>query len=145
MRVLIDEDSAVQLLEPLRHLLPRHHVDHITQVKWAAKKDHSVLADAKRARYHVFITKDRSQLSDPKECAAIKKSGLHHVRYRERRQGLDGLALALGAVIAAMPMVMVELENADSQMLVQIVALEPGRRYVLNDPRKKPPSQYWPR
>ena len=144
MRVLIDEDSAVQLVEPLRHLLPHHHVDHITQVNWAAKKDHSVLADAKRTRYQVFITKDRSQLNDPKECAAIKKSGLHHVRYRERHPGLQGLALALGAVIAAMPAVMDELENADGQMLVQIVSLEPARRYVLIDPRKKPPA-YWPR
>ena len=87
MRVLIDEDTAVQLLEPLRHLLPRHQVDHVSAIKWKGKKDHGVFADAKRAGYDVFITRDRNQLSDPGECAAIKKSQIHHVRYAQRRRG----------------------------------------------------------
>jgi hypothetical protein len=49
MRVLIDEDTAVQLLEPLRCVLPKHQVDHITAVNWQGRKDRPVLADAKRA------------------------------------------------------------------------------------------------
>jgi hypothetical protein len=102
MRVLIDEDTAVQLLEPLR------------------------------------------QLSDPAECDAIKRSGLHHVRYGQRREGTRGLALALGAVIAAMPMVMDEIQEADGQRLIHIAGLDPRNRYESVDPRKQPPSQYWP-
>jgi hypothetical protein len=47
MRVLIDEDTAVQLREPLRQLLLGHHVDHVTTINWASKKDRNVLADAK--------------------------------------------------------------------------------------------------
>jgi hypothetical protein len=61
-----------------------------------------------------LITRDRAQFSDPRECDAIKKSGLHHVRYAQR-PGSRGLALALGAIIAAMPMVMEELETATAQ------------------------------
>lgn len=105
MRVLIDENTAVQLLNPLRSVLPGHRIDHITEVKWQGKKDRPVLADAKRARYDVFLTLDHSQLSDPGECDAIRKSGLHHVTYSQRQQGTIGLGLALGAVIAAMPLV----------------------------------------
>lgn len=56
-----------------------------------------------------------------------------------------GLGLALGSIIAAMPMVMNELEEATHQMLVRIVAVDPTRRYVLADPRTDPPSSYWPR
>ena len=145
MRVLIDEDTAVQLLEPLAHLLHKHRVDHVTKIGWAAKKDRSVLADAKTAGYHVIITKDRAQLDNPDECDAIKRSGLHHVRYRQRHEGVAGLGLALGSIIAAMPMVMNELEEATHQMLVRIVAVDPTRRYVLADPRTDPPSSYWPR
>lgn len=92
MRVLIDEDTAVQLLQPLRQLLLSHHVEHVTTINWASKKDRNVLADAKRAGYHVIITRDHNQLSDPRECDAIKKSGLHHVRYTQRREGAHGLA-----------------------------------------------------
>jgi len=79
------------------------------------------------------------------ECKAIKESGLHHVRSSQRREGLAGLASALGSVIAAMPAVMEELEQADGQRLVRIVRLDPGRRrFEIIDPSKDPPS-YWPR
>lgn len=147
MHVLIDEDTAVQLLGPLSHVLPRHHVEHITRIKWAGKKDRSVLADARALGYDVIITKDRSQLSDPDECDAIKKSGLHHVRYRQRQDGAYGLALALGAIISAMPKVMADVEASNSQRLVRIVALDPtpARRFAITDPRRDAPSPYWPR
>jgi hypothetical protein len=147
MRVLVDEDTAVQLLGPLAHVLPRHQVDHITRIKWAGKKDRSVLADAKGAGYDVIITKDRNQLSDPRECDGIKKSGLHHVRYKQRQEGAYGLGLALGAIISAMPKVMEELETSSGQRLVRIVALDPApaRRFDMTDPRRDPPSPYWPR
>jgi hypothetical protein len=144
MRVLVDEDTAVQLLEPLRHLLRRHTVDHVGMIKWKGKKDRSVLTDAKNAGYHVFITRDRNQLNDPLECALIKKSRLLHVRYAQRREGMAGLGLALGAIIAAMPMVMDELEQADGQRLVHITGLDPSRRYDVTDPAARPPA-YWPR
>jgi PIN like domain len=98
MRLLIDEDTAVQLVEPLRHVLLGHEVAHISDLSWKGKKDLRVLPDAKSAGYHVLITRDRAQFSDPRECDAIKKSGLHHVRYAQR-QGARGLALALGAII----------------------------------------------
>lgn len=144
MNLLIDEDTAVQLVEPLRHVLVGHKVTHISGLSWKGKKDRQVLPDAKRAGYHVLITRDRAQFSDPGECDAIKKSGLHHVRYSQR-QGMRGLALALGAIIAAMPMVVEELENASWQRLVLITAIEPRRRFEITDPRKSPPSPYWPR
>lgn len=144
MRVLIDEDTAVQLLEPLRHLLPRHDVDHIGTVGWKGKKDRRVYADARAAGYAVIITRDSNQLSDPDECTAIKKAQIHHVRYSQKRKGMPGLGLALGAVIAAMPMVMEELERAEGQRLVHIVALEPTRRFEIIDPVQQPPV-YWPR
>ena len=145
MRLLIDEDTAVQLIEPLRHVLFGHDVTHVSGLSWKGKKDLRVLPDAKNAGFHALITKDRAQLNDPRECAAIKKSGLHHIRYAQRVEGMRGLALAIGAVIAAMPMVVQELENATGQRLVQVISLEPRRRFEITDPRKTPPAAYWPR
>jgi hypothetical protein len=133
MRVLIDEDTAVQVVGPLRHVLLGHQVTHVS------------VPDAKKAGYHVLITRDRAQLNDPRECDAIKKSGLHHVRYTQRHDGMRGLALAVGALIAAMPMVMQQLAEADAQRLVKITSIEPRQRFEITDPRRTPPSQYWPR
>jgi PIN like domain len=75
MRVLIDEDTAVQVMGPLRHVLLGHQVTHVSEVTWKGKKDRQVLPDAKKAGYHVLITRDRAQLNDPRECDAIKKFG----------------------------------------------------------------------
>jgi hypothetical protein len=144
MRVLIDEDTAVQQLKPLRHLLSRHTLDHVALINWKGKKDRSVLADARNARYDVIITRDHNQLNDPAECDAIKKSQLHHVRYAQRREGMAGLGLALGAIIAAMPMVIDDLEQADGQRLVHVTGLDPFRRFEITDPAAAPPA-YWPR
>jgi hypothetical protein len=147
MRILIDEDTAVQLVGPLQHVLIGHQVRHIHDLSWKGKKDRNVLPDAKTAGYHVLITRDRAQLSDPRECDAIKKSGLHHVRYEQRVEGARGLALALGSIIAAMPMVMPELENADGQRLVRITSLDarPRSRFEITDPQRDPALVYWPR
>ena len=144
MRVLIDEDTAVQVMEPLRHVLIGHQVTHVSEVAWKGKKDRQVLPDAKGAGYHVLITRDRAQLGDPRECDAIKKSGLHHVRYAQR-DGMRGLALAIGAIIAAMPLVMEKLVEADGQRLVKITGIEAKQRFEMTDPRRTPPSVYWPR
>jgi hypothetical protein len=145
MRILVDEDTAVQVLVPLRHVLLGHEVVHVSELSWKSKKDVGVLPDAKRAGFHVIITRDRSQLSDPDECDAIKKSRLHHVRYEQRVQGTRGLALALAAIIGAMPMIMQELESADGQRLVKITSIDqrPSSRFEVTDPRRNPPSAYW--
>jgi len=143
MRVLIDEDTAVQVMGPLRHVLLGHQVTHVSEVSWKGKKDRQVLPDAKKASYHVLITRDRAQLNDPAECDAIKKSGLHHVRYTQRHDGMRGLALAVGALIAAMPMVMEKLAEADGQRLVKVTSIDPRGRFDLTNPRREPPSSYW--
>ena len=144
MRLLIDEDTAVQVVEPLQRVLLGHEVEHITSLAWTGKKDTRVLPDAKRAGFHVIITRDRAQFDDPAECDAIKKSGLHHVHYGQRQQGAQGLALAMGALIATMPMVMAELATASGQRLVHIARIDPRRRFEITDPQRKPPSPYWP-
>jgi hypothetical protein len=93
----------------------------------------------------VLVTNDKSQLNNPDICDAIKKSGLHHVRY-DQGPGTTGLAHALAAVIAAMPKVMDDLQSASSQRLVKIKNLDRAtHRYEIVDPARNPPSHYWPR
>jgi hypothetical protein len=43
MRILVDEDTALQLMDPLRHVLPRHEVTHVSDISWKGKKDRQVL------------------------------------------------------------------------------------------------------
>lgn len=144
MRLLLDEDVPVQLLEPLRHLLREHVVDHVQYLGWKGKKDRFLLADAAARGYDALLTHDSAQLDSEVESRAIRDSGLHHVRYRQDpRRGLDGLASAMAAVLAAIRPVVRDLDAAPGQRLVMIESIGPGRRHKVTDPRTDPPS-YWP-
>lgn len=144
MRILLDADTPIQMLPLLQHTLRGHRIEHVHELGWSRKKDRPLLRDAAQAGYQVFVTNDSNQLADPDECRAIKKSGMHHVRYAQRRDGLKGLALAIGAIVAAMPSVVEHLEEAHGQLLVHIKGLDPtpARRFDVVDPRKSPPK-YW--
>lgn len=146
MRILIDENVPVPMLDMLKRLLPEHEVRHVSELKWAGKKDLALLRDAAKRGFEAFLTKDGRQLEDPFETAAIKKSGMHHIRFSHGHKGMVGQGLAMGAVIAAMPLIVRELGAAEGQQLVHIKGLDPGanRRFDLLDPATAPP-RYWPR
>jgi hypothetical protein len=146
VRILLDEDVPVQLLEPLRHLTRhRRWIDHVTHVHLASSKDIPLFRLARERGYECLVTNDHGQLNDPDETKAIARSGLHHVRYKQRQEGLRGLAFALGALIAALPSLLDDLEREDGQRLVLVQSFDPSRkRYELIDPRSAPP-RYWPR
>lgn len=143
MRILLDEDVPVQVLEILRRVVKGHDVDHVEALHWKGKKDEFLVADAAGKGYDLLLTNNRRQLSDPRECGAIKKSRMHHVLY-DQAPGLRGLGLAVAAIVAAMPMLVEELEREGGQRLARIHSLRPTRRYDITDPRRNPPD-YWPR
>lgn len=142
VRLLLDEDVPVQLLEPLRRLLPGHKVDHVQGLGWKGKPDHFLLADAAARGYDVLVTNDSGQMDSPKECRDIRDSGIHHTRYR-MLDGLDGLALAMGAVLAAIRPIVKELASVGAQRLVVVQGIAPGKRHTTVDPAVDPP-RYWP-
>lgn len=142
MRVLLDEDVPLPAVGLLQHVLPGHEVRHVVELKWAGKKDRPLLQDASARGFQVIVTNDANQLNDPDECAAIKASGMHHVRYPHKKRGPEGLALAVAGVFAAMPPIMRELEHAEGQRTVRITAVSPADRYKIEDPRQATP--YWP-
>lgn len=148
MKLLLDEDVPKQLLEILRRVLPNHSVSHVDDLGWKSKKDRNLLADAARRGFDAIITNDSKQLDSADECRAIRDSALHHIRYRQRTgggeaAGLTGLSLAMGAILAAIRRVLLELETADGQRLVLIHELRYDKRHDSIDPRRDPPP-YWP-
>jgi hypothetical protein len=143
VKILCDQDVPEPIVEPLRHLLRlRHDVDHVNTLGWAGKKDRFLLPDARKRGYSALLTNDSNQLEDPDETDAIRKSGLHHVRYSHRHRGMTGLALAMGSILAAMPGIADALEVADGQRLVRVIAISAQNRFEIVDPKKRPP-RFW--
>lgn len=142
MRILLDEDVPIQTLGVLQHLLRGHVINHVSIVGWSGKKDRYLFSDA-AGRFEAILTNDHRQLDDPEECSQIKRSGLHHICYGQKHQGMQGLALSIGAIVAAETAVTAELDDADGQRLVRIHGLNPTkRRFDIRDPRRDPPA-YW--
>jgi len=148
VRVLLDEDVPVQVLESLQQVLHGHTIDHVDRIGWKSKKDLALLPDAGTRGYEVLVTNDKNQLEDVEESRAIRDSGMHHVRYdQDTNRGKEGLALAMASLLAAAVPCIRELEAATGQRLVHIKSIAPHQRsarYDVVDPIKDPPS-YWPR
>ena len=142
MRVLLDENVPFPATAVLRQTLRAHQVFHVEDLGWKGKKDRFLLADASNEGFHAIVTRDLDQLSDPAEITAIKKSGLHHVRFVQGSGGLADYARAVGSVVAAMYDVMLDLAEADGQRLVKIAKLDKKRRYEVINPKTHPPV-YW--
>ncbi|WP_062516054.1 DUF5615 family PIN-like protein [Demequina gelatinilytica] len=142
MNILLDENVPRPLVAMVKKLLPEHRVDHVAEIGWSGKPDVALLNDASH-RYETFITNDSSQYMDPKECQAIKASRLHHVTYKMPKDGLDGLALAAGAITAGVRGLIERLESAPSQRIATIVGIGTGERFRVVDPATNPPSNYW--
>src|ERR1700712_2296818 len=107
---------------PLQRLLQGHEVDHVEGLGWKGKKDLHLLPDAAARGYDALVTNDSGQLDNPDECIAIKKSAMHHIR-SHMGDGLDGLALAMAAVFAAIRPIVAELDGADGQRLVLVTRI----------------------
>lgn len=92
MRILIDENVPVQMLEMLRRLLPGHDVRHVSEIKWAGKKDLALLPDAAKRGFEVFLTKDGRQLEDPSETSRDQevRHAPHPVQPRSQGHGRSG-------------------------------------------------------
>ena len=143
MKLLLDEDVPVPLVPIIRHLLREHEVVHVSELNWNSKRDVPLYADARRRSFDAILTNDLSQLQDPDECDAIRRSGLHHITY-ELRNGLDGLAMASASILAAIRHIIEVLEAAPSQRIVRIASLSPRRKtFTISNPATDPPSPYW--
>ena len=128
MRVLLDEDVAQPLLEPLRRVLRGHQVDHVNEVRWKGKTDVQVLRDAPARGYEMLVTHNLGQLRIPDEVRAIRKSGMHHVTYVTGR-GLNGEALAMASLLASMRRVVAEAGDSDEPLSFSISRLSDRQRY----------------
>lgn len=128
MRILLDEDVAQPIQEPLSRVLKGHRVDHVNQ-RWKGKKDVHLLMDAPKAGYEMVVTRDLGQLRVPEEVLAIKRSGVHHVTYATGK-GLDGEALAMASLLAAMRRVVHEAEQSTEALSFAIGRLANTRRHT---------------
>lgn len=128
----------VQLLQPLR-LNRGHQFDHVDGLRWKGRLDQPLFSDAAGRGYHAVLTLDVNQLSDADECRALRRSGLHHISLQQGRsvRGVKGTARVIASVIAAMPYVLEDLDEADGQRIVELSLFSATRRHELFDPMKE--------
>lgn len=145
MDILLDEQVPEHVLEPLRLLLPRHRIDHVQQIGWKGKQDLHLIPDMTRRGYAALVTADVDQLENHEECRAIKKAGIHHIRFDRSGSGMAMTASAIATVIAGLPLVVPRLEGASGQRLVELKLVRCNdAQFTISDPDRDPPTQYWP-
>lgn len=119
MRFFIDENARIELATYLSHLYPDHTYLTFQDEKLSGVDDiplFQVLADR---RFDVIISGDKQQLNKSKdEWPALQRSGLHWVGMPAGKlPGVEGIALAIAAAVAAFPLVLKEFKGAGNSRL----------------------------
>jgi hypothetical protein len=146
MKILLDEQVPLPVLEPLRHLLhPSHKIDHVDAMGWKSKPDLNLIPDLRARNYVGLVTADLSQLENPDEVRVIHRTGIHHIRFRQYGKGIHKTASAIATIFAGLPAALAALEQATGQRLVQLKLVKSGDiQLEIIDPSVTPPNQYWP-
>lgn len=111
----------------------------------AGTKDVALYQRAAEEGFHAILTNDEKQMHRRLEVEAIAKSGIHRIQYAHNAKGLHGLGVAIGTVCAGLPLALAEIEQADSQRLIQLRGIDPtvASRLKIIDPGQAPPK-FWP-
>ncbi|MEV0456459.1 hypothetical protein [Catellatospora methionotrophica] len=142
----MDENVARPLAVALRSFLTAHTLHHLTELDgWAGTPDVDLYKRAAQDGYEAILTTDGRQMQRPNEVAAIADAGIHRIEFSQRHSGLVGLGVAIGAVCAGLPIALAALENAPTQLLVQLNGISPTARDRLRvtDPAMAAPK-HWP-
>lgn len=115
MRFLLDENVSVQVIAPVRALLPRHRFESIYQYdagRLAGLDDDELLAEMSSGIFDALVTHDQSQLVDHRE--ALLAAGVHWLGLRQPRiRGLHGLAASAACMLAGFPHALDLIEKWD--------------------------------
>ncbi len=138
MRLLVDEGVPVQVLPSVRRNRG-HEFTHVTELGWDGREDRPLFADAAGRGFEAIVALDVDQLVDGSEWRALKSSKLHHISLRQGRTvtGRTGLARVLASFIVAMPYVLDDLVEVDSQRIVEVSLLSATSRHEVFDPRRE--------
>jgi hypothetical protein len=145
LKILLDENVAKPLHEALCVFIQGHEIEHVRDLQgWSGTKDLVLYERAASDGFTVILTNDQKQMQRQLEVEAIARSGIHRIEYTHKGLGLVGLGVAIGTVCAGLPVALAELEQAESQRLIQLRGIDPtaGSRLRINDPAQKPPK-FW--
>lgn len=111
MRFFLDHNLSPQLIKPLLSIHPKHDFRCALNEALTAMEDIPLFSTLVERHFDAIITRDRNQLADPKERAALQVSGLRWLGVKDTHvPGLLGIALDSASITVGLTLVLPELE-----------------------------------
>lgn len=132
-RIFIDENLSPLLAKPLAATYRRTRFDTWTQLNLSGTDDLELFQTLSAMDFSMIITKDRAQLDNPDERAALAAAGLHWLGAPEI-DGVDGvhvIAQQLAVVVPAVGQVLEQWPDAPTAfhlgqpLVTPFAAIEP--------------------
>jgi hypothetical protein len=110
VRLFLDHNLSSQLIKPILAILPGHTVRYALEEKLSTTDDIPLFSELVERRFDALITRDRNQLADREERAALLSSGLHWIGVKDPHvPGLLGIALDSAAITIGLTIILPEL------------------------------------
>jgi hypothetical protein len=142
VRFFIDHNLSPQLVQPLVTILPDHTFTCAINEGLAATDDIPLFTELVERDFEVIITRDRNQLADPDERAALRASGLRWLGVKDTHvPGLLGIALDSAAITVGLVMVLPDLRTGQCAFRFPAVPHQRGQRAKPLGLEPRPPRQ----
>jgi hypothetical protein len=110
VKFFIDHNLSPQLIPPLLAIHPKHNFKCALEEGLTAVEDIPLFAELVDRQFQAIITRDRNQLTDAEERAALEASGLHWLGVKDTHvKGLLGIALDSASITIGLTIVLPEL------------------------------------
>ncbi|RMI14241.1 hypothetical protein [Cellulomonas triticagri] len=129
MRFLLDQNANTGSLPSLRTFFADHHVAHASERGWGALEDVDLFEAMAEDGFTHLITRDRNQLRDPDERAALRAHDLTWVGVRDTRAGgLLGLSIETATLLTGLPHVLARSAERGLAFALRTIPAEPAQR-----------------
>lgn len=129
MRFFIDHNLSPQLINPILAIHPKHTFRCARDERLTQTDDIPLFSGLVERRFEAIITRDRNQLADRDERAALLASGLRWLGVKDTHvRGLLGIALDAAAITIGLTMVLPELTNGQCAFLFPAIPHEKSQR-----------------
>jgi hypothetical protein len=110
VKFFIDHNLSPQLIKPILAIHPRHTFLCALEEQLTKTDDVPLFSELVKRGFEAIITRDRNQLANDDERAALLASGLHWLGVKDTHvPGLLGIALDAAAVTIGLTVVLPEL------------------------------------
>lgn len=143
MKFVVDANESPQVVDFFNLMFPKHTFTHVADLNLQREEDIALFEALPDLGVDAFITRDRNQLRQSHEMAALKESRLSWIGHKEAPgRGGEAIRPIVAAYALALPYIFNAMEEAGEPLMFTVKRLPQGATQRLEARRISDSTKY---